>query len=299
MTTTMPDETTASDNARNDRIDRLLQSNLVRWLVLLAIGVIAILGGMLRGLPMAILVLASGTLLLIIWLLWNSLQGLTGESPMSLEEALGLGAPTAEEEQKRAVLRALKDLEYEHSVGKISEEDYAALTAKYRTEAKALLRLLDQSLAPNRAHAEKLLEKRLAGEDLGDKPRRRARKKDKNARVSAPPEAEHEDESTPEAEATSAPEHEEPAAKASPEAEPPQEAPASEPPAKPKATTTARGPTRRCSGCSTRNDLDARFCKGCGATMVEEGQALCTACPAAFDSSLDACPECGVPQEDA
>jgi hypothetical protein len=287
----MPDETTASQNgsAINDRIERLLQSRILRWLAAPVVVLIAIVVGQYRGLPVAVLVLACGMLLLVIWLLWNSLQGLTGETPMSLEEALGLGAPSAEEEQKRAVLRALKDLEYERSVGKISDEDYTALTSRYRTEAKVLLRSLDENLAPNRDLAEKLLEQRLAEETPGGTPSRgRAeKKKKKKSKESRPADEEPEAADIPdeeeEAEATSAPEPELPAEK--PEAA--------------SGTPAARKPTRRCDKCETRNDLDARFCKGCGAAMAAEDQALCSSCPALYDKSLDACPDCGVPREDA
>lgn len=282
MTTSMPDETTASHDS-NDRFERLLQSGLVRWLAPPVVVLIAIVVGVFRGLPVAMLVLACGMLLLIIWLLWNSLQGLTGETPISLEEALGLGAPSAEEEQKRAVLRALKDLEYEHSVGKISEEDYRALTTRYRAEAKVLLRSLDETLAPKREHAEKLLQQRLAEAKAGEKPRKgkKARKPPKQhaERQEPAPKADVEEE----AEATSAPEPELPADKAS----------------APRTTPAPRAPTRRCAECETRNDLDARFCKSCGSAMANKEQALCNACPTVYDKSLDACPECGVPREDA
>jgi hypothetical protein len=73
-----------------------------------------------------------------------------------------LGAPTAEEEQKRALLRALKDLEYERSVGKITPDDYQELATRYRAEAIALMQKLDEHLAPARARAEKLLQQRFA-----------------------------------------------------------------------------------------------------------------------------------------
>lgn len=115
-----------------------------------------------RGLGMGLLVLAGGLLLLAVALIWSSVQSLTGEAPLTLDEALSLAAPRAEEEQKRAVLRALKDLEYERSVGKISEEDYVELSARYREQAKLLLRTLDAELAPTRQRVERLLEKRLA-----------------------------------------------------------------------------------------------------------------------------------------
>jgi hypothetical protein len=86
---------------------------------------------------------------------------LTGSASLGFEEALGMGAPSKAEEEKRAVLRALKDLEYERSVGKISPEDYAELSAKYRAEAKRLIQTLDEALAPARKEVERALKKRL------------------------------------------------------------------------------------------------------------------------------------------
>jgi hypothetical protein len=72
-----------------------------------------------------------------------------------------MGAPSKVEEEKRAVLRALKDLEYERGVGKISPEDYAELSARYRAEAKRLIQAVDETLAPARAEVERALQKRL------------------------------------------------------------------------------------------------------------------------------------------
>jgi hypothetical protein len=111
---------------------------------------------------MGLLIVAGGVLGASIWLIWSSLQGLGGDVPLTLEEALSLGAPSAEEEQKRSVLRALKDLEYERTVGKINEEDYAALAQHYRNEAKRLLRAVDKDLGPERERAERILAERLA-----------------------------------------------------------------------------------------------------------------------------------------
>ncbi|HEY3500990.1 MAG TPA: hypothetical protein VGK73_40130 [Polyangiaceae bacterium] len=122
----------------------------------------AVVAGVTLGIELAILIVASGALLGVVALLWASVQSLTGESPITLEEALGLGAPSVEEEQKRAVLRALKDLEFERSVGKISEEDYAELSARYREDAKRLMQALDQSSEPARARVDKLVAERVA-----------------------------------------------------------------------------------------------------------------------------------------
>jgi hypothetical protein len=111
------------------------------------------------------------------------LQGLAGETPLTLDEALSLGAPSAEEEQKQAVLRALKDLEFERSVGKITEDDYRELSQRYRSEAKALLLLVDRDLAPSLKKAEALVADR-----LGSVPRATAPDPTKPAEAAAPAE---------------------------------------------------------------------------------------------------------------
>ncbi len=134
----------------------------LRWLYPLAVLVSAAVFGHFFGLGLGLLIVAGGVLGGTIWLIWSSLQGLGGDVPLTLDEALSLGAPSTEEEQKRAVLRALKDLEYERSVGKISEEDYASLAEQYRREAKRLLREVDKDLSPERERAEKILAERLA-----------------------------------------------------------------------------------------------------------------------------------------
>ena len=128
------------------------------------IGSIAV--GLWLGLEVALLVVAAGALVLVIALLWSSVAGLSGDTPLSLDEALGMGAPSTEEEQKRAVLRALKDLDYERSVGKISEEDFHEFSERYRAEARRLIAAVDATLGPAHALAEKLAAERLAAEGL-------------------------------------------------------------------------------------------------------------------------------------
>jgi len=124
--------------------------------------VVAVITGVMLGVEVSLLVIAAGALAGVIALLWASVQALTGESPLTLDEALTLGAPSAEEEQKRAVLRALKDLEFERSVGKISDEDYTELSTRYREEAKRLIQLIDAGSEAERERAEKALAQRLA-----------------------------------------------------------------------------------------------------------------------------------------
>src|SRR5258708_39092671 len=98
-------------------------------------------------------VLAGGVLSGIIAILGTSVRTLSGDAPLTIEEAMALAAPSAAEEEKRAVLQALKDLDYERSVGKIADADYEELLRRYRTEAKRLLRAVDVDLAPLRAKA--------------------------------------------------------------------------------------------------------------------------------------------------
>jgi hypothetical protein len=119
-----------------------------------------------------------------------------GETRLTGADAYALGAPRVEEEQKRAVLRALKDLEFERSVGKISDDDYKELVVSYRKEAKRLLRLLDEASADQRARAEKIVEERFAQLGLGPIPTDAP-----DAKADPEPEAEAKADPEPEAEA--------------------------------------------------------------------------------------------------
>ena len=91
----------------------LLTSQLLATLrkVVPAVWLAAVLvTGFMSGVEVAFLVAASGVLTGVITLMWSSVQSLTGGTSLGFEEALGMGAPSKVEEQKRAVLRALKDL---------------------------------------------------------------------------------------------------------------------------------------------------------------------------------------------
>ncbi len=127
------------------------------------VGAVAI--GGLHGLPASLLVLLGGTVALSLSLVWTSLLHVSGSEPLSLDEALSLAAPTATEEQKRAALRTLRDLEYELSVGKISPKDYDVASREQRALAKRLIALSDRSLDEGRARALEKLGARLAERD--------------------------------------------------------------------------------------------------------------------------------------
>ena|SRR5579863_1798328 len=119
----------------------------------------AVTVGIAVGVGPALLVLAFGALVGTIALLWASLRTLSGDAPLpsGLERAASQShGSTAIAERKRRVLRALKDLESEHAIGKIDDADYDAISGLYREEAKSVMRELDQEVAPSRAEAEKL-----------------------------------------------------------------------------------------------------------------------------------------------
>ncbi|HEX9620595.1 MAG TPA: zinc ribbon domain-containing protein [Polyangiaceae bacterium] len=217
-------------------------ARLARWIVPALTLVSAFVAGLAAGVELALIVLAAGALALVIALIWGSVQSLTGESPMTLEEAFTVAQPTPEEEQKLAVMRALRDLSYERSVGKISEDDYQSLSARYRAEAKHLMARIDEELGPRRARVERRVERRLSGS----------------------------------ADATQAS-----GGKASPaSADEPATGKSSAVKAKLKKkaatagasiTATSRKMTAPasvpCGTCGTRNDLDAHFCKSCGHSL--------------------------------
>lgn len=113
--------------------------------------------------PFMLIFLAASALSGSIFLLWASLQTAGELDEMDFEEALSFSAPAAEEEQKLAVLRALKDLEYERSLGKITEADYEEAQAEYRARAKLLIAAQDVAMKEKTIAAERRLKEFLSG----------------------------------------------------------------------------------------------------------------------------------------
>jgi hypothetical protein len=223
---------------------------VTRFLLPLAVGVGAVALGLLRGPGAGILAFAAAALLLAITVFWQSLRVLAGETPLSLDAAVHLAEASSEEEQKRAILRALKDLEQERALGKLTDEDFEMLSAQYRTEAKRILRALDATLAPARKRAEELIEERKLARDAGaTEPAAKGEKKGKRRKKDG---AEGKKEEEPVVvQASSA----EPGSGSGSGSEEKQQ---------------AEGEKKECAGCSTSNDGDAEFCKKCGKRLAEE-----------------------------
>ena len=199
----------------------------------------------------AILVLAAGTLLGTIALFWGSLRTLTGDAPLSEElEHASMASPIdALADRKRMLLRALKDLESEHAIGKIDARDYAALAATFREEIKGLMREMDDSLEPHLAVAERLVAKHFAKIGLtGDPFRAPGRVDQAKDDALAKDEAMTKDVEDP-------------------------------------ASITRSRVT--CPACEGSNEPDARFCKACGGPLA--GAAAAVEGPVAQpDSPVDA-----------
>jgi hypothetical protein len=224
-----------------------------RTVLPLVVVALALGAGVILGPPSAVLVLAGGALIGVIATFWASIRTLIGETPLAGADAYALGAPRAEEERKRAVLRALKDLEFERSVGKISDDDYQVLVDKYRTEAKRLLKLLDSEAQPRRDQVEALVAKRLKKEGLAAG--------EKNVALPEPkPEPKPEPEAKPEPEEEE--EEEDQAAKIAKRSVAISSRPAPLRARKPRAEGEAQ---LVCKACGAGNDRDAVFCKKCGA----------------------------------
>lgn len=118
---------------------------------------LAVVVGVVLGFPQAVLVVAAGVLLGVIALFWASLRVLSGDAPLPPElEALdGSGhAVDALASRKKMLLRAIKDLDNEHALGKLEDDDYHQISETYRSELKTVMKEIDASLEPFREKAE-------------------------------------------------------------------------------------------------------------------------------------------------
>ena len=113
-------------------------------------------------LPSAFIVLSGGCLLFAISFLWAALRSLFGgKSDTQVTESVAMRKRHELLDEKEAALKSLKDLEFEHEVGKLSDEDFKRLQAEFRTRAKHVLRELDEDLREHREKAEQVLVREL------------------------------------------------------------------------------------------------------------------------------------------
>ena len=87
--------------------------------------------------------LTAIALMWCVWVVFRAAQALVKE-PEHEEIARASGRRKKElEREKQALLKALKELEFDHEMGKISDADYQEIGGNYRARAVRVLRQLD------------------------------------------------------------------------------------------------------------------------------------------------------------
>jgi hypothetical protein len=192
--------------------------------------VLGLYGG---GLTVGALFLAAGWMSLVgaAWMIYRAASAfdVAPADEAIIDQALLDDEQRAQlQHEKKILLKAIKEIEFDQQMGKLDETDAAQVSQTYRTRALEIMRLLDQHKpADYAAQIEKEVARRLtrAGVKAGAAPARGG----------------------------------EPAAE--PVAEP--EAPA----LTREVETGASAAAPTCAGCGTKNDVDAIFCKKCGAKV--------------------------------
>jgi hypothetical protein len=213
-----------------DAIRRLVMGAFV-WLP--ALGLVAALYG--GKLTVGALFLAFGwvSFALAAWFIGRAALAfdVAEVDPLTLEGHIDEDRRTELAREKKVLLKAIKEIEFDHEMGKIDDHDAAEITATYRARALEIMRLLDENKAVDYPA---IVEKELA---------RRLAKAGGLAKKALPA-------ATAEAGAA------EVAADAADAGEPVL--------AREVDTGVAPG---KCGACGTRNDADAVFCKKCAARL--------------------------------
>lgn len=205
-------------------------------LVRLGAGLLAAIGGAFlayESLPAFFVLVAAIMFLLALAALFQSLRTALGDPTADVGLRATLPERAALIDEKNALLRAIKDIAYEHAVGKLSDADFERLDRAYRHRAKEVLRKLDEDLAPYLERAEKIVEARLEGSSGGKGKKRKklgARRDCPSCGTSNAGDAVHCKE------------------------------------------CGARIEPRACPACGTENDADAKFCKKCATPLAESAR---------------------------
>ncbi len=174
--------------------------------------------------------------------LYRSLLPLVSGEAASDAMMIGGRTRAALERDKALTLRSLKELDFDHAMGKIAAGDYTEMRERLRARAIRLIRQLDGASA-YRAQIERDLQARLG-------PSARAPKRTAaSAATTIPAEV---------------------------------------------GGVAATDVRRLCTHCSTPNDADARFCKGCG-TALPKPLPTCGECGTVGDPDARFCKQCGHP----
>jgi ribosomal protein L40E len=98
---------------------------------------------------------------------WRTFLPLAGANEPTGPQMFGGRTRAALEREKTLVLRSIKDLEFDHAMGKVSEKDFSDMSARLRGRAAGLIRQLDAGTSYRQA-IEAEIEKR-----VGPKPEKK------------------------------------------------------------------------------------------------------------------------------
>ena len=91
---------------------------------------------------------------------WRMFSPLAGANEPVGPQIFGGRTRAALEREKTLVLRSIKDLEFDHAMGKVSDKDFAEMSARLRARAAGLIRQLDAGTSYRQA-IEAEIEKRV------------------------------------------------------------------------------------------------------------------------------------------
>lgn len=127
----------------------------------IARAIVFILGFNSDALPEIFVWLAIAMALFALFATFRSVSSVFGTSLSAGPLGATLPERAALVDEKNALLRAIKDISFEHDVGKLSDAEFQRLDRSYRMRAREVLRKLDEDLAPYLEQAEKQLEDHL------------------------------------------------------------------------------------------------------------------------------------------
>jgi hypothetical protein len=82
----------------------------------------------------------------VVWLAFRAAQALVKDAPVAEAGAVVTGKRRKElEREKQSLLKALKELDFDHQMGKVSDKDFADIGALYRARAIRVMRQLDDA----------------------------------------------------------------------------------------------------------------------------------------------------------
>lgn len=121
---------------------------------------------MAQALPLILAALAGFALVLVLTALWQSMrvvllgQAAQPNAHVTQTHDAQKGRVHVREallREKATLLQAIRDVRFEHDLGKISDADLERLDAQYRVRARSVLAELESQIAPYRARARTLL----------------------------------------------------------------------------------------------------------------------------------------------